>query len=123
MEIKAIQCPNCGSTQKAEIRRNHFRCESCGSEYVLDDGKSTVLVQAAPAAAAPAKTRTTVFAIVGAALAVLIIIVVVGSSGSRNEYHSSTVPLVETLPDHRWSWRASFLFTTADRKPVLMSIG
>ncbi|MCB2409235.1 transposase [Hymenobacter lucidus] len=35
--IKAIECPKCGSTQKAPVRLDVFRCESCGTEYFLDN--------------------------------------------------------------------------------------
>lgn len=35
--IKAIECPKCGSTQKAAVRPDVFRCESCGTEYFLDN--------------------------------------------------------------------------------------
>jgi hypothetical protein len=35
--IKAIECPKCGSTQKTAVRPDVFRCESCGTEYYLDN--------------------------------------------------------------------------------------
>ncbi|MCL1938838.1 MAG: transposase [Candidatus Azobacteroides sp.] len=36
-EIKAIKCPQCGSTQQTEIRRNYFRCNSCRTEYFVNN--------------------------------------------------------------------------------------
>ena len=34
--IKAIKCPQCGSTKVTEIRTDYFRCNSCGTEFFLD---------------------------------------------------------------------------------------
>ncbi len=36
-EIKAIQCPKCGSTRKVEIKPEFYRCSSCDTEYFLDN--------------------------------------------------------------------------------------
>ena len=36
-KIKAIKCPQCGSTQQTETRPNYFRCNSCGTEYFIDN--------------------------------------------------------------------------------------
>lgn len=36
-EIKAIKCPNCGSVSKTEIKPDYFRCNSCQTEYFLDN--------------------------------------------------------------------------------------
>ncbi|RZK38211.1 MAG: hypothetical protein EOO90_23010 [Pedobacter sp.] len=36
-EIKAIQCPKCGATQKEELRPEYFRCQNCDTEYFLDN--------------------------------------------------------------------------------------
>ncbi|WP_113651807.1 hypothetical protein [Pedobacter namyangjuensis] len=34
---KTIVCPNCGSTNKADVKPDQFICKSCGSHYFLDD--------------------------------------------------------------------------------------
>jgi hypothetical protein len=36
-QIKAIKCPQCGSTDKTELRPEQFRCNNCNTEYFLDD--------------------------------------------------------------------------------------
>jgi len=41
-EIKPIQCPKCGSTQKVEIRPDYYRCTNCDTEYFLDDDNITI---------------------------------------------------------------------------------
>ncbi|TDO21340.1 hypothetical protein [Pedobacter duraquae] len=35
--IKAIQCPKCGSVKKTELKPDYFRCDNCGTEYFLDN--------------------------------------------------------------------------------------
>ena len=41
-EIKAIKCPQCGSTAKTEIKPNDYPCINCQTEYYLDDDDITV---------------------------------------------------------------------------------
>jgi DNA-directed RNA polymerase subunit RPC12/RpoP len=41
-QTKAIECPQCGSTDKTEIRAEIYRCKSCQTEYFLDDDDVTV---------------------------------------------------------------------------------
>ena len=41
-EIKAIKCPQCGSTAKTEIKPDVYCCVNCQTEYYLDDDDITV---------------------------------------------------------------------------------
>ena len=123
MEIKAIQCPKCGSTQKTETQPNRFRCDSCGPEYVLDDGKTTIVQQNFAAPVQPSKNKFLFLGLAGAGMALFIIIAVIVSSSSGSSYHPADIPVATGLPDHRWDWSKSFLFTTADKKAVLLSLG
>lgn len=41
-EIKAIKCPQCGSTDKIELRTDFYRCNNCQTEYFLDDNDVTI---------------------------------------------------------------------------------
>ncbi|WP_049237093.1 hypothetical protein U0021_02815 [Moraxella canis] len=34
--IKAIKCPQCGSTHATKIKSDHYRCDSCQSEFFID---------------------------------------------------------------------------------------
>lgn len=36
-QIKVIKCPQCGSVQKTEIKPEHYRCDNCNTEYILDN--------------------------------------------------------------------------------------
>ena len=49
-QLKAIACPRCGSTQKAEIRPDTYRCDNCGTEYFLDTDDVTINVRQVPLA-------------------------------------------------------------------------
>ena len=41
-QIKAIKCPQCGSTDKTELRTDQFRCNNCNTEYFLDNDDITI---------------------------------------------------------------------------------
>jgi hypothetical protein len=47
-QLKAIQCPTCGSPQKVEIRPDTYRCDNCGTEYFLDTDDITINVRQLP---------------------------------------------------------------------------
>ena len=34
--IKALKCPQCGSTRATKISEDHYRCDSCSTEFFLD---------------------------------------------------------------------------------------
>ncbi len=36
-QIKAIKCPQCGSSLNTKISEEHFKCDSCGTQYFLDN--------------------------------------------------------------------------------------
>ncbi len=36
-DIKPIQCPNCGSIYKTELKPDFYKCQNCGTEYYLDN--------------------------------------------------------------------------------------
>lgn len=44
-QIKAIQCPQCGSAQQTNIKEDHYKCGSCGAEYFLDNDDINVNVR------------------------------------------------------------------------------
>lgn len=35
-DIKAIQCPKCGSVYKQELKPDFYKCQNCSTEYYLD---------------------------------------------------------------------------------------
>jgi len=70
-EIKALKCPHCGSTAKTEIKDGMYRCNSCQTEYYLDDDAVNIIYHhnyttgaATPPKADPVKAKITLVAIV-----------------------------------------------------------
>ena len=49
--IKALKCPQCGSTRATKISEDHYRCDSCSTEFFLDSDDITIhhKVEAKPA--------------------------------------------------------------------------
>ena len=40
--IKALKCPQCGSTRATKISEDHYRCDSCWTEFFLDSDDITI---------------------------------------------------------------------------------
>ena len=40
--IKALKCPQCGSTCATKISEDHYRCDSCSTEFFLDSDDITI---------------------------------------------------------------------------------
>ena len=40
--IKALKCPQCGSTRATKISEDHYRCDSCSTEFYLDPDDITI---------------------------------------------------------------------------------
>lgn len=41
-QIKAIKCPQCGSTRVQEMRTDYYNCENCGTDFFLDSDDITI---------------------------------------------------------------------------------
>lgn len=129
-EIKAIQCPKCGSTEHTEIRPDYFRCSSCGTEYFLDNGlRANNAVQAAPRQAAnthPAQAGSKVkgcflfFLIVGLVIVIVSFIIYLDAS-------SDSSPAADTgSRNNGYNWESSWnghLYLSADGRPVILTLG
>lgn len=42
-QIKAIKCPQCGSTKAKELRRDYYQCKSCHTEFFIDSDDINIL--------------------------------------------------------------------------------
>ena len=40
--IRTIKCPQCGSTRATQLREDHYRCDSCSTEFYLDSDDITI---------------------------------------------------------------------------------
>ncbi len=88
-QIKAIKCPQCGSTQNTAVKPDYYRCSSCGTEYFLDNDDININynykhVTPPPAVARPTK-KLVLFI-----LAVFFVFIGFGLLISLSERNSST---------------------------------
>ena len=42
MELKSLNCPNCGASVQIPDGKNLFFCTYCGSQIQIDDGRITI---------------------------------------------------------------------------------
>lgn len=124
-EIKAIQCPKCGSTKKVEIRANYYRCTNCDTEYFLDDDNITITHNvnynnSPNAHAAPVK-RTAIIVLVAIFLIMMVCSIAFWSVGST----SGTSNIITSTESTEYSWRDHDVvaFTDQNDMPVLLMFG
>lgn len=115
-KIKAILCPQCGSAQQSLIKEDHYRCGSCGAEYILDNDDINVnvrhqYVRNEPKPADPAMVKKVLIGAAGIILAFIILIIISNSGSSTSVIndsvndsfsgstmaHSSSKPIVLSL--------------------------
>lgn len=94
--IKAIECPKCGSTQKTQVRPDVFCCESCGTEYYLDNDdinvNYTVRQQPGPTSPPTGLPRSVVLGIIG-----LVLLLAIG--GVRSLFRHDPAPYSASTAD------------------------
>ncbi|OKS87450.1 hypothetical protein [Mucilaginibacter polytrichastri] len=102
-EIKAIQCPKCGSTQNVEIKPDYFKCLSCDTEYFLDNDDITinhnVNYQQAPQPA-PIASPKLASLIIGAILIIFVLFVFLPTLFNKS---SKSLSNVLDSSAYRWS--------------------
>ena len=125
-EIKAIQCPKCGSTQKVEIREDYYRCTNCDTEYFLDDDDITIThnVNYNPAHTGNAPVKKP-----AAVIGIVFLFIIIGSLLAfwltfQSSNSADTVLGVEK-PDTEYSWRDHDVvaFTNENGMPILIMFG
>ncbi|WP_295771644.1 hypothetical protein [uncultured Mucilaginibacter sp.] len=128
-EIKAIQCPKCGSTQKAELRPDYFRCHNCNTEYFLDNDDITInhninyKNQPSNASSPTPKSILVIFGIVIIFFLAAIIIPRLFDSGPSNT-SNSVIPLANEKNDSfHWSDREVVAFENTAGVPIIAIMG
>jgi hypothetical protein len=122
-EIKAIECPKCGSTKKYEVRPGDYRCVACGTEYFLDNGSvsfSAPLQQPVQVKAAkPARTVAILIVIV-----IFAIIAFISYSSDDSTTTSSGKNNFSSDESFTWdiSWAGQYLYLSTDKRPILFTI-
>ena len=69
-DIKAIQCPKCGSIFKQEVKPEFYRCENCGTEYYLDNDDTHIYhhherMPPVQSSAPPLNTKLPIYILIG----------------------------------------------------------
>ena len=130
--IKAIQCPKCGSTQKAEVRPDVFRCENCGTEYFLDNDDINVnytVRHAAPPVAAPPKRHVAAAVIAGAVLLLLVALRVLFGHHEATSYAGPRYSVTTADAEEDYTKKYTFLpsesqlYLAPGRHPRLFQAG
>lgn len=122
--IKAIQCPKCGSTNKQEIKPDYYKCQNCGTEYFIDSDDVHVFhhherVAPLQSSAPPGNTKLPVYILLGA-VAVIVVIYLVSNlfQPKKASYNTFT-----TYKPPR-SYYSSFVYTnSATGDPVYLRMG
>jgi hypothetical protein len=123
-DIKAIQCPKCGSTFKQEVKPDFYRCQNCGTEYYLDSDDKHIYhheVRTPPlqSSSPPVSPKLPLFIVIGA---VIFMVVVYLTSMLLNPKKNTYNPTY-TYKTPR-SYQSSFVYmNTATGDPVYLRMG
>lgn len=127
-QIKAIKCPQCGSSRNTLIKDDYYRCDSCGTEYFLDNDDINVHIDhRIPQPEQPqfdlARTIKIIAAGIGGFSVVfflfLLLVAILPSKHSGNSGNRSEKPANTYM---EYSWRDAQLFPAADGHAVLFYI-
>jgi len=134
-QLKAIQCPKCGSVQKTVLQPDTYRCANCGTEYFLDTDDINVNIRQVPASPPPllnippAEMRRRVrWALLALALGLLWIV----GAPLWERHHRATAdlqpdPLItgrnDQPPPSAWQAAESALVPGAGGQPLLVVAG
>lgn len=124
-DIKAIQCPNCGSVQKTQVKQDFYHCESCGTEYFLDTDDVHVYHHQVPigkhsSSYPPVNARLPILILIGAVafIALTYLVVTIFQPQRKSSYHND-----RTYKTPRMHY-SSFVFQSlATGDPVYLRIG
>ncbi|AMR33999.1 hypothetical protein A0256_22390 [Mucilaginibacter sp. PAMC 26640] len=123
-DIKAIQCPKCGSTFKQELKPDFYRCQNCQTEYFLDSDDTHIYhhheqVPPLQSSAPPVSPKLPVYVLIGVIAFIAIVYVVTmllqPKRNATNTYATYKTPR---------SYYSSFVYAnTATGDPVYLRMG
>jgi hypothetical protein len=99
-EIKAIKCPQCGSTQNTQIKPDFFKCSNCGTEYYIDNDDINVnytyrnVPAGPPPPATPLRVRRG-----GLFLLILLVLLIVGVTSLVHFINGAAVSTAQSPMD------------------------
>ncbi|MDO4877941.1 MAG: hypothetical protein Q3966_01420 [Neisseria sp.] len=120
--IHAVQCPQCSSTEQTEIKENHYRCASCGTEYFVENKGTQIRHyhyygnQAAGNSQRKPPSKKSVFLTAGATALLLAAWMAVSLSGAGRPKHK---PDPSDAIVHRIDYDQAFYFQHPEYGPVL----
>ena len=125
IEIKAVQCPNCGSTDSTILKTDHYRCDSCGTEYFIDDGQPKPPPPTGNGAfLLQAKGVSTMGLFIGVSVFIIIVgIVLVAGFLPDTHYSGTAVRTIPVKPPVSWSYNYSYVFLSTSRRPIIIGTG
>jgi hypothetical protein len=131
-QLKVIKCPQCGSTNKTELRTDHFRCNNCNTGYFLDNDDITIHHRVAfeetppggqkPATLLPVKRGALILVIV-----VSIILAIISATSllftDTTSDSSLRPPPREEEETFNWFFNDKAAYISAEGKPVEVIVG
>jgi hypothetical protein len=126
-QIKLIQCPKYGSTDKTEIKPDHFKCNSCSTEYYLDNDDVNYkenwdyYTPGTVAPKPPLKTKKIILLVV-AVIVIMMGVMIIPNLLSTNHAVVEANTFSEGSKAQWWGSQGSF-FATGDDKPVMVMVG
>lgn len=123
-DIKAIQCPHCGSVYKQEIKPDFYKCQNCGTEYYLDSDDVHIYhhherVPPTQSSAPPGNTKLPVYIFIGAVVFMVVVYFSAFLFQPKNTFNNS----YSTYKTPR-SYHSSFVYTnTVTGNPVYLRMG
>nr|WP_314601527.1 hypothetical protein [uncultured Porphyromonas sp.] len=136
--IKALKCPQCGSTRATLIREDHYRCDSCSTEFFLDSDDITIHhkheTDSDPFASLRdyvSKHPKQVFAAVGGVVFLFLLFVVLGGLSSRpsrshtgyGAYESGYSRSDDAKERISYDLESPYVFTSAEGRPIVLVCG
>jgi len=127
-EVKTVECPKCGSTQKVEIRPEYFKCLNCNTDYFLDNDDITINHNINYKHSTPPAKSTTPKTI-GVIIAVFVLFISAGIVLplilGTNRFKSTVADLPIKIPNdaYRWSDREVTAFENQSGNLVIAIMG
>ena len=136
--IKAVKCPQCGSTRATMLREDQYRCDSCSTEFFLDSDDITIHHKHETDSDPFASLRDyvsnhpkQVFMAVGGVVFLFLFFVVFGglsSSPSRSHtgygaYESGYSRSDEAKERISYDLESPYVFTSAEGRPIVLVCG
>ncbi|RZK79609.1 MAG: hypothetical protein EOO85_03215 [Pedobacter sp.] len=124
-DIKALQCPKCGSNYKQDIRTNFYKCQNCGTEYFLDSDDVHIYhhQQFQPPLQTPTRSaneKLPGYLLFGAVLFIGLIVIVAFVFQPGKNYTNNSYSVYKTPR----SYGSSFVYTnSASGDPIYLRLG